>query len=164
MSKLHELFPTAEALLEQTPETLARTLLRIGASERQQGMFWPPNVLQVTIGSGMSAEGQHAYAHHQQHQVDALVGETWELLRRTGILHPAPDTNGQNGWMVLICLLGLVFVKENDGLKQLFVLVKLRHSASHPSRIGRSLRPKGQNCHFWKFNALQTSVQRSRRL
>jgi uncharacterized protein (TIGR02391 family) len=101
MSKLHELFPTAEALLELTPETLAPILLRIGASERQRDMFWPPIVLQVTIGAGMTAEGQHAYAHHKQAQVDALVGETWELLRRTGMIHPAPDTNGQNGWMVL---------------------------------------------------------------
>jgi uncharacterized protein (TIGR02391 family) len=101
MSKLHELFPTAESLLELTPNTLAAILLRVVASERQRGMFWPPIVTQITIGSGMTAEGQHAYPHHKQHQVDALVAETFELLRRMGMIHPAPDTNGQNGWMVL---------------------------------------------------------------
>jgi uncharacterized protein (TIGR02391 family) len=101
MSKLHELFPTAEALLELTPELLAPIPLRIGASERKCGMFWPPIAQQVTIGSGMTAESQHSYAHHKQSQVDHLVGETWELLRRAGMMHPAPDINGQNGWMVL---------------------------------------------------------------
>jgi hypothetical protein len=88
MSKLHDLFPNAEALLELTPETLAPILLQIAASDRQRGMFWPSNVLQVTIGSGMSAERQHAYPHHKQQQVDALVGETWELLRRAAMIHP----------------------------------------------------------------------------
>ena len=102
MSKLHELFPSAERLLELSPETLAPILLQIVAAERQQGgMFWPPIVTQVTIGSGMTAEGQHAYPHHKRHQVDALVTETFELLRRMGMIHPAPDINGQNGWMVL---------------------------------------------------------------
>jgi hypothetical protein len=49
----------------------------------------------------MTAEGQHAYPHHKRHQVDAHVTETFELLRRMGMIHPAPDINGQNGWMVL---------------------------------------------------------------
>jgi hypothetical protein len=53
----------------------------------------------VNTGSGMTAEHQHAYPHLQQNQVDALVAE-WELLRRMGMIHPAPDINGQNGIMV----------------------------------------------------------------
>jgi hypothetical protein len=55
MSKLHERFPTAESLLALTPEVLAPILLQIVADERQRGMFWPQNVLQVTVGSGMTA-------------------------------------------------------------------------------------------------------------
>src|SRR5262245_29462304 len=94
MSKLHERFPTAESLLSLTPDVLAPILLQIVAADRQRGMFWPPNITQVTIGSGMTAEGQHAYPHHKQGQVDGLVGETFELLRRMGLIHPAPDTNG----------------------------------------------------------------------
>ena len=103
MSKLHELFPTAEALLEQTPETLAPILLNIGAAMRQpaSGMFWPDTVLQVTLGSGMAAEHQHAYPFPKQRQVDALIAETWALLQRMGMIHPAPGINGQNGHMVL---------------------------------------------------------------
>jgi uncharacterized protein (TIGR02391 family) len=132
MSKLHELFPTAEALLELAPEMLAPTLLRIAASERQRGMFWPSNVLQVTIGSGMTAEGQHAYPHHKQAQVDALVGETWELLRRTGMIHPAPDTNGQNGWMVL-SRDGEEAIKEPDGYDRIRALRSFPRELLHPA-------------------------------
>jgi hypothetical protein len=44
----------------------------------------------------MTAEGQHAYPHHKQHQVDALVTETFEMLRRMGMIHPAPDKTA--GW------------------------------------------------------------------
>lgn len=102
MSKLHDLFPQADDLLSLSSEALAPILLRIGAAERQSGsMFWPPIVLQVTIGSGMSAEGQHAYPHDRQREVDRLVTETWELLRHERLIQPAADTNGQNGWMEL---------------------------------------------------------------
>src|SRR5262245_62169168 len=68
MSKLHDLFPTAESVLELTSGALAPILLRIAAGERQRGMFWPPNITQVTIGSGMTTEGQHAYPYHKQQQ------------------------------------------------------------------------------------------------
>jgi hypothetical protein len=102
MEKLHSLFPTADSLLELTPEALAPILLRLGAAERQSGgMFWPSVVTQVTVGSGMATENQHAYPYHRQRQVDALVNEAWECLRREGMILPAPDINGQNGWMVL---------------------------------------------------------------
>jgi hypothetical protein len=42
----------------------------------------------------MTAEGQHAYPNHKRHQVDAHLTETFELLRRMGMIHPAPDING----------------------------------------------------------------------
>jgi uncharacterized protein (TIGR02391 family) len=132
MSKLHELFPTAEGLLEQTPESLAPTLLRLGAAERQGGMFQPPIVLQATVGSGMTAEHQHAYPHHKQNQVDALVGETWELLRRMGMIHPAPDINGQHGFMVL-SRDGEEAIKGSDGFDRIRALRSFPKELLHPS-------------------------------
>jgi hypothetical protein len=72
MSKLHELFPTAEDLLELTPHTLAPILLRIAAAGRQRGMFSPEGVTQATVGSGMTTEMQHAYG-RKQHEVDGNV-------------------------------------------------------------------------------------------
>jgi hypothetical protein len=132
MSKLHELFPTAESLLELTPDTLAPVLLRVVAAERQRGMFWPPIVTQITIGSGMTTEGQNAYPHHKQHQVDALVAETFELLRRMGMIHPAPDTNGQNGWMVL-SRDGEEAIKGEDGFDRIRALRSFPKELLHPA-------------------------------
>ena len=133
MSKLHELFPSAESLLELTPETLAPTLLRIVAAERQQGgMFWPAIVTQVTIGSGMTAEGHHAYAHHKRHEVEALIAESFELLRRIGMIHPAPDINGQNGWMVL-SRAGEEAIKDENGFDRVRALRSFPKELLHPS-------------------------------
>ena len=132
MSKLHDLFPTAESLLELAPDALAPILLRIVAAERQRGMFWPPIVTQVTVGSGMTAEGQHAYPQHKQHQVDALMGETFELLRRMGMIHPAPDTNGQNGWMVL-SRDGEEAIKAPDGFDRIRTLRSFPKELLHPA-------------------------------
>jgi len=132
MSKLHDLFPSAENLLELTPDALAPILLRVVAGERQRGMFWPPIVTQVTIGSGMTAEGQHAYPHHKQREVDALVAETFELLRRMGMIHPAPDTNGQNGWMVL-SRDGEEAIKGEDGFDRIRALRSFPKELLHPT-------------------------------
>jgi len=132
MSKLHDLFPSADSLLELTPDALAPILLRVVAGERQRGMFWPLIVTQVTIGSGMTAEGQHAYPHHKQREVDALVAETFELLRRMGMIHPAPDTNGQNGWMVL-SRDGEEAIKGEDGFDRIRALRSFPKELLHPT-------------------------------
>lgn len=94
-------------------------------------MFHPPNVLTVTIGSGMSAEEQHAYPYHKQAQVDSLVGETWELLRRMGFIHPAADTNGQNGWM-LLSRDGEEAIKDADGVARILALRSFPKALLHP--------------------------------
>ncbi len=133
MSKLHELFPTADALLEQTPETLAPVLLRIAAAGRQAGgMFWPGAATQVTVGSGMTAENQHAYPYHKQRQVDALVNETFEYLRRNGLILPAPDVNGAHGWMVL-SRGGQAALEAPDGVDQIRALRSFPKALLHPS-------------------------------
>jgi len=49
----------------------------------------------------MTTERQDDYPYHKQAKVEALVGETWELLRRMGMIHLASGINGQNGWMLL---------------------------------------------------------------
>jgi uncharacterized protein (TIGR02391 family) len=132
MSKLHDLFPTADALLEQPPETLAPILLRIGAAERQSGgMFWPDSILQVTVGFGMNAEHQHAYPFHKQRQVEALVTETWELLRRNGLIVPASGMNGQNGWMILTRD-GEAALSTPDGFDRIRALRSFPRELLHP--------------------------------
>jgi uncharacterized protein (TIGR02391 family) len=133
MSRLHELFPTADELLQYTPQTLAPILLRIVAGERQSGgMFWPGGILQVTFGSGMSAEHGHVYPFHKQGQVNGLVNETLELFRRDGMILPAPDTNGQHGWMVL-SRDGEASLKAPDGLDRIRALRSFPKELLHPA-------------------------------
>jgi uncharacterized protein (TIGR02391 family) len=132
MSKLYKLFPTADALLAQTPQNLAPILLSIAAAERQNGMFWPPVVLQVTVGTGITTEHQHAYPFHKQRQVDDLVGETWALLERMGMIHPASEPNGRNGYMVL-SRDGEAAIKAPDGFDRITALRSFPKELLHPS-------------------------------
>jgi hypothetical protein len=131
MNKLHERFPTAESLLELTPETLAPNLLRIAAAGRQRGMFLPGIVTQFTAGSGMTAEMHHAYA-RKQHEVDMLVTETFALLGRMGLIHLAPDINGKNGWMVL-SRDGEEAIRGDDGFDRIRALRSVPRELPHPA-------------------------------
>jgi uncharacterized protein (TIGR02391 family) len=101
MATLQSFFPTADDLLAVSTEDLALVLLRLGAERRQRGMFWPMSVTDMTVGSGIATETQHVYPHNKRSQIDALVNEGWERLRRDGLILPAPDINGANGFMVL---------------------------------------------------------------
>jgi hypothetical protein len=84
METLLSLYPNADDLLALSPEDLAPILLRLGAARRQGGMFWPAGVTQITAGSGMTAENQHAYPNQKQQLVDALVNEGWSACAEMG--------------------------------------------------------------------------------
>ena len=101
MDTLFSLFPTPETLLELTPDELAPILLQLAKAHRQSGMFWPPSVPQITVGTGMTSANEYGYPYHTKAGVEALLNETWAYLSREGYIMPAPDTNGRNGWMVL---------------------------------------------------------------
>jgi uncharacterized protein (TIGR02391 family) len=132
MERLHSLFPTAESLLELSPGALAPILLRLGAAERQPGgMFWPPVVAQINVGSGMVTEMQHAYPHHKQRQVDKLINEAWEYLRREGMILPAPEINGVHGWMVLSSA-GEAALATPDGFDRIRALQSVPKALLHP--------------------------------
>jgi uncharacterized protein (TIGR02391 family) len=132
MSELHDKFPNADDLLALKPDALAPILLRMAANMRQAGgMFVPSSILAATFGSGMTSERGHIYPHHKSQQVDRLVGETWELLRREGMIHPAPDINGQHGWMVFSST-GEAALERTDGFEQIRALRSFPKSFLHP--------------------------------
>ncbi len=98
MEALHSLFPNADDLLAMQPEELAPIFLKL-AAERQQGAgFWPENVTQVIVGTGMAATPIGGYPYHKQAAVDALINRTWNWLERNGFIEPSPGINGRNGW------------------------------------------------------------------
>jgi hypothetical protein len=102
METLASFFPTADEMLAMSPEDLAPILLKLARQRRQSGgMFWPDSVVEIKLGTGMATTIEFAYPYHKKSQIEALLNETWEFLRRDGLIMPAPDTNGRNGWMVL---------------------------------------------------------------
>jgi hypothetical protein len=99
METLLSLFPTADDLLAMSPDDLAPILLKLAG---QAGpMFWPDAVAQIKQGTGMATTIEFAYPHHKKPRVTSLLNEAWEMLRRDGLIIPAPDQNGRNGYMVL---------------------------------------------------------------
>jgi hypothetical protein len=80
----------------------------------------------------MTAEYQHAYPNQKQQLVDALVNEGWECLRRDGMILPAPDINGANGFMVL-SRSGEVALEVPDGFDRIRALRLFPKTLLHPS-------------------------------
>jgi len=92
------LFPTAEHLLTISPEDLAPVLLRLTRGRRQGGgIFWPESITQERSVTG---EPDTNYPYHKKAQVEALVNEAWGCLHGDGLIMPAPDSNGRNGYWV----------------------------------------------------------------
>lgn len=99
MESLLSVFPTADDLLAMSPDDLGPILLKLA---RQAGpMFWPDAVTEIKQGTGMATTIEFAYPYHKKPRVTSLLGEAWEALRRDGLIMPAPDQNGRNGYMVL---------------------------------------------------------------
>jgi uncharacterized protein (TIGR02391 family) len=98
METLRSLFPTAEQLLAASSEDLAPVLLRLASNRVQGAGFWPDSILNE---GGITGEPDRGYPHYKKAQVEALVNEAWECLRRDGFIAPSPGTNGRNGWMSL---------------------------------------------------------------
>jgi hypothetical protein len=74
------------------------------------------------LGTGIETTVDFAYTIYKKPQVEALISEAWECLRRDGLIMPAPGINGQNGRMVLTGVLShalnlLVCLRIIDGLQ-----------------------------------------------
>jgi hypothetical protein len=89
METLLSVFPTADDLLGMSPDDLAPILLKLAA---QAGpMFWPDAVTEIKRGTGIATTTEFAYPFHKKPRVTSLLGEAWEILRRDGLIMPAPD-------------------------------------------------------------------------
>jgi uncharacterized protein (TIGR02391 family) len=126
METLLTLFPTADDLLAMSPDDLAPILLRLAAGAGGS-MFWPSAVVEIKQGTGLATTIEHAYPFHKMAKVDALLGETWELLRREGLIMPAPDINGRNGYMVL--------TKDGASISSKMDLARFRAARAFPKSL-----------------------------
>ena len=103
MTRLVDLVPDADTLLQLAPEELGVYLLRVVRAEMQK----PPGSEMCHIQMVMShlavpLGGQGAgYEQHRIGEIERAVTEAWSWLEREGYLVPAPDLNGRNGWRLL---------------------------------------------------------------
>lgn len=64
MVNIQELVPDARLLVALAPEQLAETLLKLAASQMQNGMFQRDTVISVTTGTGIMATRVIPYPQH----------------------------------------------------------------------------------------------------
>jgi uncharacterized protein (TIGR02391 family) len=96
--------PTAEALLALDPEALGAKILALlcnRGSNQDQGMFHRGNLTAELWPNFMLPNQQSPYPQRQRKEIELAIGEAWAWLEREGLLIPAPDMNGSNGWRVL---------------------------------------------------------------
>ena len=100
-------------------------------------MFWPNAVTEIKIGSGGTTEQNFGYPYHKKNQIEGLLGEAWECVRRDGLIMPAPDQNGRNGYMVLTKA-GRAAV-EDGGFESIKATRSLPKELLHPAIAKKAL-------------------------
>src|SRR6478609_9676037 len=104
MYELAKVFPTADALLAVEPDVLGAKLLALLCKRppnQNQGMFNLNNLMQELWPFALLPGQQTPFPQSKRPDIDLAVTEAWTWLEREGLLIPASDINGQNGWRVL---------------------------------------------------------------
>ena len=104
MYELAQMFPTPDALLALEPDELGTKILASlckRASNQNQGMFHLNNLILELWPYPTTPGYQSPFPQSKRSEIDLAIGEAWAWLERQGLLIPAADTNGQNGWRVL---------------------------------------------------------------
>ena len=108
MATLPDVIPDPNDLLAMEVEDLAPIILRLVKDQRSgSGMVHMQSVVNVSIHQN------HAYVHPVKQRVDMHIAAAWDWLRTNGLLAPAPDINGSNGWMIITAK-GEAAVTEQD--------------------------------------------------
>lgn len=89
--KIDEIIPDADVLINLAPEELAYSLLRVAATNLQNGMVYRDVVISPN----------RLYSHQHQPQIELALIEALHWLEVNALLLPAPGTNGENGFRVL---------------------------------------------------------------
>jgi uncharacterized protein (TIGR02391 family) len=125
METLATLFPDAKDLVAMPPEDIAPILLKLARGTVQNGMFWPENVNDVATAANNIARTDAGYPFHARQQIAGLLAETWAWIERQGLIAPAADMNGRNGWKI--------FTRQGEKISDAQDLRKLREAAEFPN-------------------------------
>ncbi|MEP6643281.1 MAG: TIGR02391 family protein [Acidobacteriaceae bacterium] len=104
MNELAQMFPTPEALLALDSDALGAKILALLCKKppnQNQGMFLLDSFLAELWPYPTMPGYQPPFPPSKRSELDLAISEAWAWLEREGLLVPAPDTNGRNGWRVL---------------------------------------------------------------
>jgi uncharacterized protein (TIGR02391 family) len=102
MIELSSAIPDPDVMLSLEPEELgAKLLFLLRRRNFNRGMFslagWTGEFWDRLPLPGQ----QPPYPRNRRDEIDAAITEAWAWLEAQGLVVPAADTNGQNGWRIL---------------------------------------------------------------
>lgn len=102
MFELTQSIPDADVLLALEPEELGGKLLFLLRKRAfQRNMFSPSNLNQEVWPQNLIRGQETPYPSSRREAIDLALAEAWAWLEAQGLVVPAADTNGANGWRVL---------------------------------------------------------------
>lgn len=107
MYELPTVIPDVNVLLALEPEELGAKILFLLKKRQEQPNAMAGNNGMFILGNLENELWQHShinppqYSRDKQPQISLALAEAWAWLEVQGLLVPAGDTNGRNGWRVL---------------------------------------------------------------
>ncbi len=102
MHELTQAVPDADVLLALEPEELgAKLLFLLRKRSFQRNMFLPANLNAELWPSTLLPGQQTPYPSNRRDALDVALAEGWAWLEAQGLIVPAADSNGRNGWRIL---------------------------------------------------------------
>ena len=106
MRELYSTIPDPNAVLALEPEELGGIVLRLlrdrlESPPQPNGMFHPRNLLGEAMSNGDPSRGQSGYPQGSWLELGTALSEAFAWLESQGLIIPAPDSNGNNGWKIL---------------------------------------------------------------
>src|ERR1035437_2287520 len=101
MKELAQAIPDVQVILALEPEELGAKLLFL-LRKRFGGSMFSPTGLEYELWEGAHLQNkQTLYPRQERGGIGLALTEAWAWLEAQGLMVPAADTNGRNGWRIL---------------------------------------------------------------
>lgn len=166
MFELTRAIPDVEVLLALEPEDLGAKLLFLLQRKFQNKKFDPSN-LRLELWQRLSPTQEPPYPQHRQGEVDLALSEAWAWLEAQGLIVPALDSSGQNGWRFL-SRRAQRFQNEAEFAQYAVARMLLPKDALHPKISGSAwmafMRGEFDVAAFQAMKAVEVSVREASNL
>jgi len=100
--ELSNAIPDPDVMLSLEPEELgAKLLFLLRRRNFNRGMFSLAGLTGELWDRLLLPGQQPPYPRNRRDEIDAAISEAWAWLEAQGLVVPAADTNGRNGWRIL---------------------------------------------------------------